>query len=89
VSLEYKLIFHKDATKFLQKQDKDTQKRPLNAIGYLLSDNPKGDIRLMRGESELLRLRVGTFRILFYIDMKNKVVYIEAIGNRGDIYKKT
>jgi mRNA interferase RelE/StbE len=76
VSLEYKLIFHKDATKFLQKQDKDTQKRLLNAIGYLLSDNPKGDIRLIRGESELLRLIAGTLRILFKFDMKNKVVYL-------------
>jgi mRNA interferase RelE/StbE len=76
VSLEYKLIFHKDATKFLQKQDKDTQKRLLNAIGYLLSDNPKGDIRLIRGESELLRLIAGTLSILFKFDMKNKVVYL-------------
>lgn len=30
------------------------------------------------------RLRVGNFRIIYNID--SNIIYIEKIGNRGDIY---
>lgn len=33
------------------------------------------------------RYDVGGFRIVYSIDEHSKVVYIEAIGPRGDIYK--
>ncbi|MDY6400446.1 MAG: hypothetical protein SPL10_04310 [Synergistales bacterium] len=31
------------------------------------------------------RLRVGDYRVIF--DMYGNVIYIDRIGNRGDIYK--
>ncbi|MDQ2696690.1 MAG: type II toxin-antitoxin system RelE/ParE family toxin [Pseudomonadota bacterium] len=33
------------------------------------------------------RLRVGSIRIIFWIDESKKVVYVDHIGPRGDIYK--
>lgn len=53
----------------------------------LLEIPPEGDIKSMKGYTDLYRLRVGTFRILFEINHDEKVIYIQAIGNRGDIYK--
>lgn len=40
----------------------------------------------MRGQQGLYRLRVVTYRILFRIDHHEQMIYIEAIGNRGDVY---
>ncbi|RUQ29631.1 type II toxin-antitoxin system RelE/ParE family toxin, partial [Peribacillus cavernae] len=44
-------------------------------------------IKSMKGYEELYRLRIGTFRILFNVNHDEKIIYIQAIGNRGDIYK--
>ncbi|MFZ5596502.1 MAG: type II toxin-antitoxin system RelE family toxin [Bacillota bacterium] len=53
----------------------------------LLEVPPIGDIKPMKGYAGLYRLRLGTIRILFRIDQQEKVIYIEAIGSRGDVYK--
>ncbi|MCR6850489.1 type II toxin-antitoxin system RelE/ParE family toxin [Bacillus sp. IBL03825] len=41
----------------------------------------------MKGYTEFYRLRVRTFRVLFEINYDEKVIYIQPIGKRGDIYK--
>lgn len=87
VNSEYKLIYHKSALKFIAKQEKAIQKRIADGLKGLLKIPPEGDIKIMKGHEELYRLRVGTFRILFDIDHDEKIVYIQSVGNRGDIYK--
>nr|AAA64591.1 ORF2 [Bacillus thuringiensis serovar morrisoni] len=73
--------------KFIAKQEKGIQKRIAEGLKGLLKIPPEGDIKSMKGYTELYRLRIGTFRILFEINHDEKVIYIQAIGNRGDIYK--
>lgn len=84
---DYKLIYHKSAVKFIAKQDKSSQERIATGLKGLLIIPPEGDIRTLKGNNDLYRLRIGYFRIIFNIDHEEKVVYIQAIGNRGDIYK--
>ena len=72
--------YSKQAVKFLQKQPKQIQQRIIGAIHKL----PAGDVKKMQG-SELYRLRVGDFRILF--SRTGEVLFIEKIGNRSEIYK--
>ncbi|HDX9577018.1 TPA: type II toxin-antitoxin system RelE/ParE family toxin [Bacillus pseudomycoides] len=83
----FKLIYHKSAVKFIAKQEKAIQQRIADGLKGLLEIPPEGDIKSMKGYTDLYRLRVGTFRIIFEIDHDEKVIYIQAIGNRGDIYK--
>jgi mRNA interferase RelE/StbE len=87
VNSGYKLIYHKSTVKFIAKQDKAVQERIAAGLKGLLEIPPEGDIKTMKGYPGLYRLRVGTFRGLFEIDHHEKVIYIQAIGNRGDIYK--
>jgi mRNA interferase RelE/StbE len=86
VSLIYTLIYHKKALKFLEKQDAETQKRISSTLNELLLIPPRGDIKKLSGQG-LYRLRIGTFRAIFSIDHREKIIFIENIGNRGDIYK--
>lgn len=82
--MTYKIIFEKAAVKFLRKQDRKTQERLLKAINKL----PDGtDIKKLVGSS-LYRLRIGNFRVLYSIDDFVKIISIENIDNRGDIYKR-
>lgn len=80
----YKIEFEKAAQKFLNKQDKAQRLRLYKAIYKL----PNGtDIKKMKGYN-LYRLRVGDYRILYSIDEVVKIITIENIDNRGDVYKR-
>ena len=83
----YKLIYHKSALKFISKQEKNIQLRIAEGLKGLLKIPPEGDIKGMIGYEGLYRLRIGTFRILFDINHDEKMIYVQAVGNRGDIYK--
>jgi len=72
--------------KFIAKQEKGIQIRIAEGLKELLEIPPEGDIKGMKGYTDLYRLRVGTFRILFEINRDEKVIYIQAIGNCVDIY---
>ncbi len=80
----YKIVFEKEAQKFLNKQDKSMRLRIYKAI-YKLPDGT--DIKKLKGHN-LYRLRVGDCRILYTIDEVIKLIDIENIDNRGDVYKK-
>jgi len=34
------------------------------------------------------RFRVGNIRIIFWVEEREKVIYVDYIGARGDIYKR-
>ena len=68
---------------FLKKQPKKIQERLLNAIYKL----PEGtNIKKLQGYS-MYRIRVGNIRILYTIDNVIKIISVEDINNRGDVYK--
>lgn len=72
--------YSRQASKFLRKQDKETQKRIIEAINKL----PIGDVKKLQGRNGY-RLRVGSFRIIF--DRDGNIIYVGEIENRGQIYK--
>lgn len=82
---KYKIQFEKAAIKFLKKQDAPTKERLLKAINNLPSGT---DIKKLQGYDELYRMRVGNIRVIYTIKERLKIINIENIGNRGDIYKQ-
>lgn len=80
----YKIEFEKKASKFIEKQDKEQRIRLMKAIYKLPSGS---DIKKIHGHNSLYRLRVGNYRIVYSCDDIIKVVTIENIDNRGDVYK--
>lgn len=84
---DYRLIYHKSAVKFIAKLDKTSQERIIAGLKGLLSIPPEGDIKRLKGHMDLYRLRIGSLRVIFNIDHQEHVVFIQAVGNRGDIYK--
>lgn len=87
MSSDYMLTYHKEAVKYISKQEKDVQERIAYGLSGLLNDPPVGDIKMMKGHNNLYRLRIGTIRVLFEINRNEKIVYIRAIDSRGGIYK--
>jgi mRNA interferase RelE/StbE len=85
-----KIVYSRDALKFLNEQTKRSVARIREAIAKLTLNPPEGDIALMRGYSDgRKRLRIGPWRIIFKNTTENQIeiLLIIDIGNRGDIYK--
>ena len=72
--------YSKQAIKFLNKQDKPTRVRIVDAINQL----PKGDVKKLQGEDGY-RLRIGDCRVIF--DRNGDILYINKIDSRGQVYK--
>lgn len=45
------------------------------------------DIKPLTGSDEY-RLRVGGWRLIMRINEEEKLIFIRALGSRGDVYKK-
>ena len=81
----YKIVLKKKAKKFIDKLPKNEKIRMIRAIEML----PNGeDIKKLKGYDNLLRLRVGDYRIIYRVDNGELIIYIIDAGNRGEIYNK-
>lgn len=81
----YKIIIKKKAKKFIDKLPQNERLRIVKAIELL----PNGeDIKKLKGHSDLLRLRVGDYRIIYTVDNGELTIYVIDAGNRGEIYNK-
>ncbi|NWF97361.1 MAG: type II toxin-antitoxin system RelE/ParE family toxin [Nitrospirae bacterium] len=85
----YKIFLHKKAVKYYESLDNKTAGRVNKAI-EAMSKNPleRLHIKRLRGIHEgKYRYAVGDLRIVYRVNQEEKIILIEAIGPRGDIYK--
>ena len=80
----YQIFIKKRAKKFIDKLPAAERRRIVEAIERL----PEGDdIKKLRGYEGILRLRVGSYRIIYEVDNGRLIVTVIDVGNRGQIYK--
>lgn len=79
-------LLHKDAEKYLSRQNATDRKRVKDAIKDLEKEPSEGDIRPYEGSKDILRLRVGNFRALFKYE--KDYILVTHIESRGQAYKK-
>lgn len=69
----YKIVIKKKAKKFIDKLPKNERLRIAKAIQAL----PNGeDIKKLKGYTDLLRLRVGDYRIIYTVNHSELVVIL-------------
>lgn len=78
------IVYSKQAYKYLKKQSEQDYNRILNEINKLPDNHNR--IKKLSGISNLYRLRVGDFRVLFTPELKHGTIKIEKILPRGDVY---
>ena len=80
----YQIVIKKKAKKFIDKLPQNERLRIIKAIQRL----PEGDdIKKLKGYPDLLRLRVGDYRIIYTVNHGELIVMVIDVGNRGQIYK--
>ncbi|MHB8073158.1 type II toxin-antitoxin system RelE family toxin [Desulfosporosinus fructosivorans] len=82
----YHLTLNRESVKFLAKQERAIQERIRKALMGLAIRPPIGDIKPLKGQEKLMRLRVGTYRVIFEVNHSDQIIYILTINNRGDVY---
>ncbi|MEA3400994.1 MAG: type II toxin-antitoxin system RelE/ParE family toxin [Armatimonadota bacterium] len=86
----YSISFTARARKQLLRLDANTRMRIEEAFERLQEwPAPELDIRPLRGRLRgSLRLRVGTYRVIFIVDHDEETISIAAIAPRGSAYRK-
>ena len=84
-----KVVVHRRAARYLRRLPADQTNRIKSRLRELAEDPLGGpDVREMKGRWEgYFRLRVGSRRVIFFVDDGDQIVYVDHIGPRGDVYK--
>ena len=84
-----RLVFRRAAEKALNKVPADRRRQILSRIKDVAADSGDRDagVKPLAG-SDLLRLRVGDYRVLFSLNEVEGVLTVELIRTRGDVYKR-
>jgi len=91
--MSWKIKISKRARKHRNLYARDLKKRIdyafLNLLNYYNGkDAAKPDVKILTGKYQgLLRLRVGEFRVIFTMDIRDSVVFVIDILPRGKAYK--
>jgi mRNA interferase RelE/StbE len=83
--MSWTVIWSDGARSDLADLDKSVARRVIAAVERLASKN-QGRLKKLEG-SDRLRLRVGDWRVIFRRDSSKKVLRIERVGHRSEVYR--
>jgi mRNA interferase RelE/StbE len=84
----YAITFTPAAARALAALDPPVRRRVARRIEALgTAPRPPG-VQALAGGEDLLRVRVGDYRIIYRIEDRHLVVLIIRIGHRGEVYRQ-
>ncbi len=85
--MTFRIEYSNQAKKFLRKCEKALAARIVNSIESLQERPITHDTKKIEGSENLLRVRVGDYRVLYEIDYPAKLVGIVKIDKRPHAYQ--
>jgi len=83
----YEIIFSKKAAKFISSLP-EGYKNKIKETVSVLKENPYGyPYKKIRGETNVYRIRVGEYRILYEIDKNDNLIIILKVDKRERVYE--
>jgi mRNA interferase RelE/StbE len=84
----YEIQWKHSAEKDLRGIDRQYLPRILEAI-ELLSENPfPSQHRKLHGSESSYLIRIGDYRVIYQVNLENKIIVIYHVRHRKDIYRK-
>ncbi|QLQ40341.1 type II toxin-antitoxin system RelE family toxin [Micromonospora robiginosa] len=74
------------AAKLLRKLDRPVQARLVTAIAGLAVDPRPAGVKALVGHPGLLRIRVGSYRVVYVVRDDELIVLVVQLGHRSDVY---
>ena len=84
---DYTVVFARSARKELQKLDPQVARRVLKQIEALVGNPRPSGVAKLEGASDLWRIRVGDWRVIFRINDEVHRVYVAVIAHRREVYE--
>ncbi|MGQ9498736.1 MAG: type II toxin-antitoxin system RelE family toxin [Desulfotomaculales bacterium] len=86
----YEVRIHRDSLKAYRKLDRELQAKLDVAVEKLRNDPWRRDLDIKKLHGDFAgyyRLRVGDVRVIYTVDTKAKVIFIDALSYRGSAYR--
>ncbi len=85
----YAVNFRRSAEKDLQRLDDAVQNRVLQAVEGLAGNPRPFGFRKLQGRrrDDAFRIRVGDYRVVYTVDDGAKVVTVERVRHRREVYR--
>ena len=88
--MTYQVQFMPKAVDDINRLDKAIAQRTLTRIRWLSENFDSITPEVLTGNLKgLFKFRVGSYRVLYTVNPKDKLITIHLIGHRKDIYKTT
>ena len=84
---DYEITFARSARKEFQALPSSVAERVLKKVESLSSEPRPAGCRKLRGPTNLWRLRVGEYRVVYDIDDDNRIIDIVIVRHRSDAYR--
>lgn len=85
--MRYDIIIKPSAEKSFAKLPSIQQRKIFSAI-ELLATNPRpSGVKKLKSSSELYRIRVGDYRVIYSIENDVLIINVVKIGHRSEIYR--
>jgi mRNA interferase RelE/StbE len=83
----YKIAISRTAERQLRKLGAADRRRVVHAIVELGDDPHPPGSRKLSGYTDVFRIRVGLFRVLYSVEGRTLIVILLKIGHRKDVYR--
>ncbi|MGY6277629.1 type II toxin-antitoxin system RelE family toxin [Methylomonas sp. MgM2] len=84
--MAYNIILKPSAQKSILKLPKTVQTRILDAIQSLAENPLPNGAKKLRGPTDLWRIRIGDYRVIYSIDAGILEVHVLVVGHRSSVY---
>ncbi|MGB9658947.1 MAG: type II toxin-antitoxin system RelE family toxin [Nitrososphaerales archaeon] len=88
---KYKVLIHRRVAKFLKSVMDEKLKNKIKESIEKLVDYPiilrELDVEKLEDIERTYRIRLGAYRVIFYVDKRQKTIYITHAGKRESIYE--
>lgn len=85
--MSFDLSISRAAGNYLRRLDRRTQARMAEALHSLVEDPYQASGKPLHGVGNRRSMRVGDWRIVYLIDEEARVVHIDRIAPRGQVYR--
>lgn len=86
--MAYAVVLKPAAVRALRKLPEDVRRRVAAHLDALAGDPRPPGVEALQGASDLYRVRVGDYRIVYQLEHKALVVLVVRIGHRREIYRR-
>lgn len=84
---EYRIVLARSAERELLSLPGSVEARVVVAIDLLAQEPRPSGVKKLKGTSDLWRIRVGDYRIVYRIDDRKREIDISHIRHRKDVYQ--